>query len=181
MIPVGLDYLAEMYESVQERKKEIRAEVRERYKKRADEEIARLVELEDSRIGVALVRAVEQGYKRADIAKVIKTNDSAKYRRLVELGGGKIRTHITADERQAERAESINVTDNRDGTFNLFTGRDSESITIEVHWKNGKPYIWPVDVNDVVVLRDKYGYDQAKMYGKGAEIVSAFGLEEPNV
>ena len=177
MIPVGLDYLAEMYDQVQIRKREIREEVREKYRARMEEEVEKQIELEDSRIGVAIVRAVEQGYKRADIARVIRTNDSAKYRRYIELGGGTIRTRKTLEERAQERAESINVVQIADNQFD-YEIEEGAVYRVEVQWARGVPFIWPVEHSQIGEMKELFGFTRAMAYDKGAEIVAAFGIEE---
>lgn len=175
MIPVGLEYLAEMYDSVQVRKAEIRKEIRERYRARAEEEIAKQIDLEDSRVGVALVRAREQGYKRKDLALVIRTNDSAKMRRYLELGGGQVRQKLTGDDRQKMREIESGIVREGNNLFDI-TLSSGDVVSVYLTWAEGKPAIWSDDRETLTKMHEEFK-NGGGLYRKGAEIAALFGIE----
>ena len=54
----------------------------------------------ETEFGVEIVRALEAGVKRYEIEEgILGTREGKRYRRLVELGGGKINAYRTAEER----------------------------------------------------------------------------------
>lgn len=117
-----VDLIAQTYDDAQARKKELRAEVRAKYKERADAEIRELEDAEDARVGSLIVKARAGGAKRADLAKAIRSNDNGKMRRLIELGGGELRVkrdgvQIEADRLAEEEANRPLTEEEREGVF----------------------------------------------------------------
>lgn len=176
--------LRDEYLAAQDEKKRRRGEIQDRHRDIIAEEIAVMEDAVDKRLGELLVRALESGMKRTEVWKpVFGTNDNKRWTRLVELGGGTVRTKRTGAEIRQEVEKSLGVKRVAENLFDLIVGKTIDglgelAIPVEIQYKDGKPFIWPVDPSDVVVLRDEYGYSRGKMFDKGAEIVAAFGIEE---
>ncbi len=180
---VVLDELRDAYVDMMDKKARVAREVRERYRDKIAEETERETRVLERAFGVQMVEVREMGATRKELVKVIGDGTSGVYRKFIELGGGTIAGRKTGADRLAERAEDIGVSQVAENLFDLIVGKTADglgelAIPVEIQYKDGKPFIWPVDPSDVVVLRDTYGYDRAALYNKGAEIVAAFGLEE---
>lgn len=174
---IVLDGLRDDYLTMQDKCSKVARDVKERYRKKIQDEIEAETRLIKRAFAVKFVEVREQGATRDELTNVIGDRTAKVFREYVELGGGSISRRTTAEDRKAERMKELGVTDNGDGTFNLSVG-EGEYLAITVEWQEGRPYIWPVEQSDVVILRDTYGYTQSAMFEKGAEIVASFGLGE---
>ena len=178
-----LDDLRDAYLDMRDAKRLVSREVREEFKPRIAEEIERRTRVIERAFAVQFEEVRQRGATRKELVEVLGDGSADVFRKYVELGGGTIAGRKTGADRLAERAENIGVKQVAEKLFDLIVGKTADglgelAIPVEIQYKDGKPFIWPVDPSDVVVLRDEYGYSRGKMFDKGAEIVSAFGIEE---
>lgn len=95
--------LAEDYLEMQAAKEELRAEVKEKYRKLAKEELDERTEELERPFAVKLVTARKAGVRRYELElPVLRSKDGAKFRHFIELGGGEITAVKTASEKLKE-------------------------------------------------------------------------------
>ena len=95
--------LAEDYLEMQAAKEELRAEVKEKYRKLAKEELDERTEALERPFAVKLVTARKAGVRRYELElPVLRSKDGAKFRHFIELGGGEITAVKTASEKLKE-------------------------------------------------------------------------------
>lgn len=179
---VVLDDLRDTYLDMKQKRSGIAATVRERFRKTIQEEIERETRLVERAFAVQLVEVREMGASRKELVNVIGDGTASVMRDLIELGGGSVRSTQTGEERKAQRAEDMGVRRVSDELFDLVVATNEDgselAIPVKIIWADGKPMMWPEDSSEVITLRDTYGYTKQDMLAKGAEIASAFGLEE---
>ena len=170
--------LRDEYLAAQDEKKRRRGGIQDRHRDIIAEEIAVMEDAVDKRLGELLVRALESGMKRTEVWKpVFGTNDNKRWTRLVELGGGTVRTKRTGAEIRQEVEKSLNVVQIADNQFD-YEIEEGAVYRVEVQWARGVPFIWPVEHSQIGEMKELFGFTRAMAYDKGAEIVAAFGLEE---
>lgn len=170
--------LRDEYLAAQDEKKRRRGEIQDRHRDIIAEEIAVMEDAVDKRLGELLVRALESGMKRTEVWKpVFGTNDNKRWTRLVELGGGTVRTKRTGAEIRQEVEKSLNVVQIADNQFD-YEIEEGAVYRVEVQWARGVPFIWPVEHSQIGEMKELFGFTRAMAYDKGAEIVAAFGIEE---
>ena len=170
--------LRDEYLAAQDEKKRRRGEIQDRHRDIIAEEIAVMEDAVDKRLGELLVRALESGMKRTEVWKpVFGTNDNKRWTRLVELGGGTVRTKRTGAEIRQEVEKSLNVVQIADNQFD-YEIEEGAVYRVEVQWARGVPFIWPVEHSQIGEMKNLYGFTRGMSQNKGAEIVAAFGIEE---
>ncbi len=170
--------LRDEYLAAQDEKKRRRGEIQDRHREIIAEEIAVMEDAVDKRLGELLVRALESGMKRTEVWKpVFGTNDNKRWTRLVELGGGTVRTKRTGSEIRQDVEKSLGAIQIADNQFD-YEIEEGAVYRVEVQWARGVPFIWPVEHSQIGEMKELFGFTRVMAYDKGAEIVAAFGIEE---
>lgn len=169
--------LRDEYLAAQGEKKRRRGEIQDRHRDIIAEEIAVMEDAVDKRLGELLVRALESGMKRTEVWKpVFGTNDNKRWTRLVELGGGTVRTKRTGAEIRRDVEKSLGVKQIGENLFE-WTSEGEEVITLDFGWLEGAPRVRGVDRKNHRALIAASGGKSAVAIELAAQIASAFGLK----
>ena len=155
--------LAEDYLEMQAAKEELRAEVKEKYRKLAKEELDERTEELERPFAVKLVTARKAGVRRYELElPVLRSKDGAKFRHFIELGGGEITAVKTASEKLKEvTAPTVSWQEMKDSLGLVYEGQvewvtesfNMETLETEIQTATHPTYRMPSGVKFFVKNR----------------------------
>lgn len=175
-----LDALTDEYNRMKERKRHVRNEVRERYREVIENAVEREAEAIEREFAIEFVSARDRGATRSQLVKVIRTGSADTFRKYVELGGGVIRGRETGADRARERGAELGVIPKGTNLFELYKSVEGIPMEpIEIHLvKEGDTHMMlPSDMDNLVKMRDAFGYSRKDNIILANQIAEAFGVK----